>query len=201
MLKQILIALLVSVVVVLLALSFYSPTVVAPDSLGATYGSGSPTFGTQEISTSGNIVAGGNLSIDGTVSFSGVATLGTLVQGGGIRATSTSSAVIPLLASDFDTENVIDVTLNVQDATLSFPASSTITSLSTAGQMRTIFVRNASTTAAMDLTITGGTGVLLKKATTTAVIAGDTDGGNYARIDLLRKSDTDIEALLNIFVD
>lgn len=131
-----------------------------------------------------------------------VFTAGTLTEGGGITATSTSGTVVPLLASNFDVENVIDVTLNVQDATLSFPATSTLTSfIPTAGQKRTLYIRNASTTAAMDLTITGGTGVLLKKATTTAVVYGDTDGANYARIELTRKSNTDIEALLQIFMD
>lgn len=123
-------------------------------------------------------------------------------QGGGITATSTSGTTIPLVAANFDTENVIDVTLNVQDATLSFPATSTLTAfIPTAGQTRTLWIRNATTTATMDLTITGGTGVLLKKATTTAVVYGDTDGANYARIDLKRKANTDIEAILQIFMD
>lgn len=128
--------------------------------------------------------------------------VGTFTEGGGIRATSTSGTVVPLLASDFDIENTIDVTLNVQDATLSFPATTTLASfIPTAGQKRTLYIRNATTTAAMDLTITGGTGVLLKKATTTAVVYGDTDGANYARIELTRKADTDIEALLQVFMD
>jgi len=131
-----------------------------------------------------------------------ITTTGALTSGGGVRATSTTGNAVPLVATDFDTENVIDVTLNVLDATLSFPATSTLTSfIPTAGQTRTLYVRNASTSAAMDLTISGGTGVLLKKATSTAVIQGDTDGANFARIDLIRKSNTDIEALLSIFID
>ena len=129
---------------------------------------------------------------------------GAVTQGGGIRATSTTGTVVPLLAADFDNENMIDVTLNVQDATLSFPATTTLGSnfLPTAGMMRTFFVRNATTTASMDLTLTGGTGMLLKKATSSAVIIGDTDGGNYAQFNLIRKANTDIEVLLvNIFHD
>ncbi len=128
-------------------------------------------------------------------------TTNTLTQGGGIRATSTVNNAETLLASDFDVENVIDYTLNVQAATLTLPASSTLSSfVPTAGQTRSIFIRNATTTAT-NLTIAGATGVLLKKATSTAVIIGDTDGANYARIDFTRKANTDIEALLHIFID
>lgn len=129
---------------------------------------------------------------------------GALTQGGGIRATSTTGTVVPLLAADFDNENMIDITLNVQDATLSFPATTTLGSnfLPTAGMMRTFFIRNATTTASMDLTITGGTGFLLKKATSTAIILGDTDGAGYAELNLIRKANTDIEVLLvNIYLD
>jgi len=143
-----------------------------------------------------DITASGNVAITGSLSS------GTFTEYGGIRATSTIGNAVPLLASDFDTENVIDVTLNVLDATLSFPATTTLTSfIPTAGQTRTLLIRNATTTAAMDLTITGGTGVLLKNATSTAVIKGDTDGANYGIIKLIRKANTDIEALLQIFVD
>jgi len=53
----------------------------------------------------------------------------------------------------------------------------------------------------MDLTISGGTGVLLKAATSTKIIPGDTDGANYGTITFTRKANTDIEALLDIFVD
>ena len=138
--------------------------------------------------------------------FSYLRVSGAFTQGGGITATSTSGNAVPLLATDFDTENVIDVTLNVLDATLTFPATTTLTGVvPTPGMTRTIFIRNASTTAAMDLTVNGGTGVLMKYASTTpanvGVITGDTDGANYARVDLLRKANTDIEALVTMFKD
>lgn len=151
-----------------------------------------------EFSISNAGVITSSAAINGGV----VSLTGALTQGGGIRATSTSGAAVPLLSTDFDTESVIDVTLNVQDATLSFPASSTLSSIvPTAGQVRSIWVRNATTTAAMDITFSGGTGVLLKKATTTARLPGDTDGANFARIDLVRKANTDIEALLQLYTD
>jgi hypothetical protein len=138
--------------------------------------------------------------------FSSSLTSGALTQGGGITATSTSGAVVPLLASDFDTENVIDVTLNVVAGTVSFPATTTLTSfIPTAGQTRTLYIRNATTTAATTLTVAGGTGVLAKFASTTpattGVITGDTDGANFARVTLIRKANTDIEALISLFKD
>lgn len=138
----------------------------------------------------------------GTVSTT-VASAITLTEGGLINSTSTIGTVVPLGASDFDTENVIDVMLNVSDATLSFPASSTLTSfLPVAGQTRTLFIRNATTTASIDLLITGGTGVLLKVASSSpATLVGDTDGANYGVVRLIRKANTDIEALLTLFKD
>lgn len=126
------------------------------------------------------------------------------IFGGGITATSTTSDVVILVATDFDTENVIDVTLNISDATLSFPATTTLSKdfLPMAGDTRTLFIRNATTTAAMDLTLSGGTGFLYKQASsTTAVIAGDADGGNFARLDLIRKANTDIEILSQVYTD
>lgn len=127
--------------------------------------------------------------------------LAGLVEGGGIRATSTVNNAETLLASDFDVENVIDYTLNVQAATLTLPASTTLTSfLPKSGDTRTILIRNATTTAT-NLTIAGATGVLLKKATTTAIIYGDTDGANYGTIKFTRKANRDIEAIFDSFVD
>jgi hypothetical protein len=156
----------------------------------------------QGITNDSTLTQTGASTFTGAIT-AGVVTTNALTQGGGVTATSTVGTTVPLLATDFDTENVIDVTLNVRDATLSFPATTTLTSfIPTSGQMRTLFVRNASTTAAMDITIAGGTGVLLKKATTSAVIYGDTDGANYGVLQLIRKANTDIELLfLGNFVD
>lgn len=141
-----------------------------------------------------------------SLDVNGQSLVNTFTQGGGVRATSTSGSAVPLVATDFDTENLIDVTLNIVDATLTFPATSTLKSfIPNAGDERTLFVRNASTTAAMDLTLSGGTGVLMKFGSTTpattGVITGDTDGANFAVIKLIRKANTDIEALVSLFKD
>lgn len=143
-----------------------------------------------------------DLSVTDALSVSGATALETLTQGGGITSTSTSGNAVPIQATDIDVENVVDVTLNVSDATLSFAASSTFSAIvPNAGDTRTIRVRNATTTPTMDITITGGTGMLLKKATTTAILFGDTDGANHVKLELLRKANTDIEIFATFFGD
>lgn len=127
---------------------------------------------------------------------------GGLVVGGGVRATSTTGTVVPLLASDVMNNGIIDVTLNQQDATLSFPASSTLKAyLPVAGMRTVLFIHNATTTATMDIAVTGGTGVILKRATTSSSILGDTDASNYARLEIIRKANTDFSILMQIFED
>lgn len=131
-----------------------------------------------------------------------IVTTKSLTQGGGVKATSTTGSADTLLYSNFDTENMIDYTANVSSVTLTLPASSTLKNfIPTVGQTRTIYIRNATTSANINLTISGGTGTLLKKATSSATIYGDTDGANFGRIDFIRKANTDIEALLSIFAD
>lgn len=151
---------------------------------------------TQQMS----IDASGNLSTTGSLTASSTSA-GTFTQGGGVTSTSTTASVGTLQAADIDTENVIDFTVNQADVTLTLAASTTALCPAMTGQTRTIYVRNASTTASADITIAGGTGVLLKKATTTATIYGDTDGANFARLDITKKSNSDCEALLTTFVD
>lgn len=111
----------------------------------------------------------------------------SLVEGG-VTSTSTVNATVPLRAGDFDNESFIDVMLNTQSATLSFPASSTMGGILTRnGQSKKLIIRNATTSSAISLTITGGTGVLLKTSTSTgSTITGDTDGGNHAVLTLMR---------------
>lgn len=155
------------------------------------------------LDTTDGYAVDGTTVINGSGVFVGQLTsTSALTQGGGIRATSTINSAETLTATDFDTENVIAYTLNVQSATLTLPASSTLSSfIPTAGQMRTVLVRNATTTAGLNLTIAGGTGTILKKATSTAVIYSDTDGDNYARLDFVRKTNSDIDVLMSIFAD
>lgn len=158
------------------------------------------------ITNSGDFTQSGASTLSGAATFSstlnatGATTLATLTQGGGIRATSTVNSAETLLAADFDVENVIAYTLNVQNATLTLPATSTLSSfIGTAGQTRTIFIRNATTTA-KTLTIAGGTGMNLLVASSTNAIVGNTSGSNSARLDFVRRADTDIDVMMSIFL-
>lgn len=126
---------------------------------------------------------------------------GALTQGGGITASSTVNSAETATASMFDTENVIDYTLNLVDSTLTLPATSTLSSfIPTAGQTRDVIIRNATTTATMDLTLAAGTGMNLVTATSTKVILGNATGSNYALLKFIRKANTDIDVLLDIFL-
>lgn len=124
--------------------------------------------------------------------------------GGGIYATSTNDTTATMLASDIDVENVVDFTPLVPSITLALPASSTLNAMiPNAGDTRSIIIRNATTTAGSNgsVTIAGGTGTLLKRATSTSAILGDTDGSNFALVTFTRKADTDIIAAVQMFID
>lgn len=154
------------------------------------------------ITTTAALISG-SFSSAGAISFTGATVVSTFTQGGGVTATSTTSSTGTLTVADFDTENWIDVTLNLVDSTISLPASTTFPLGTTAGQCRQIGIRNASTTAAMDVTIAGGTGTLLKGVSTSTAstfafktILGDTDGSNFAMLNACRKTNSDI--LVNV---
>lgn len=118
-----------------------------------------------------------------------------------VLATSTGSNST-LLTSDIDQESWIDMTLNSADGTLTFPASSSFPGIPNTGDVRTIWVRNATTTSGIDLTIAGNTGVALKRAaSSTATIVGDTDGKNTMQLEFVRLPNTDIVMYLSKFED
>lgn len=154
------------------------------------------------IDSSGNVVGPVTSSTgtySGTLSVTGATTVGLFTQGGGVTATSTTATTATLPASYFDTENVIDVTPNGASLTLTLPASSTLPLGTTAGSARTIYIRNATTTAGVLLTIAGSTGVTLRSASSTAVIQSSTGGQLYGVIDFVRQSNSNIGALLTTF--
>lgn len=113
----------------------------------------------------------------------------------GVNATSTSATSYTLVQKDIQGYGTILITPTVNSLTLTLPATSTLSQfLPKAGSRTTIFIVNATSTAAKTVTIAAGTGTLLKNATTTAAIGP----GSVGRIDLVRKTDTDIDVLLDI---
>lgn len=127
----------------------------------------------------------------------------TFTQGGGIYSTSTTGSANTLVSTAIDEENIVEIQWLNAAGTLTLPASSTMTNIApNAGDVRTIWIRNASPTAATSTTIAAGTGMTLKlAASSTPLLVGDTDGDNTARLDLVRKSDSDFNVYLTKFQD
>jgi hypothetical protein len=125
-----------------------------------------------------------------------------IAVGGKVFATSTSNAAETLRAKDIINNRVIDYTMNGAAVTLTLPASSTLAGfLPKSGDSQTLMIRNATTTV-QNITIAGGTGVILKKQSGGALtITGDADASNYAIITFVRKANKDIVATMLTFVD
>lgn len=136
----------------------------------------------------------------GTYSSCGALTVGssgTFTQGGGVTAT-TSAASATFLASDFDTENGIEISLSVGAVTLTLPASTTFPLGTTAGSYREFTMFNASTTGGAIITIAGGTGTLLEVASSTASAGLKTIAPSGAAVfTAWRKANSDIEVFMN----
>uniref|UniRef100_A0A6M3L5B1 Uncharacterized protein n=1 Tax=viral metagenome TaxID=1070528 RepID=A0A6M3L5B1_9ZZZZ len=131
---------------------------------------------------------GTGANISGAVVINGV-----LTQGGGVRATSTVNATETLLYTDFDTENVIDYTANI-NTTLTLPATSTMSAMiPIAGEMREIIFRSATTTAAATITLVAGAGMDLQFDEG----AGDLVllGLDVGTLKFIRKTNTDMIVL------
>lgn len=137
----------------------------------------------------------GNLTVsNGTFSVSGAATFdGGIVQSSAL-ATSTNGNATTLAESDLQGYNSILYTPNVSDVTLTLPASSTLdTFIPNAGDRVSIAIVNATTTTGIDITLAGGSGTLLRSATTTKTILSNSIG----ILDFVRKSNTDVEVYFN----
>jgi hypothetical protein len=127
--------------------------------------------------------------------------LGDLTVAGNIVASSTSASVT-LKGTEFVNASTLDYTVNVANKVLTLPASTTPLCSSLArNERRAIFIRHASTTAANTLTIAGGTGFILKNAATSTgpVLYGNTDGSPMAQLVIMRKANSDCNALMTVF--
>jgi len=162
---------------------------------------GAISFSDENLTTTGTLAAGATtlsstLAVGGATTLTGATDASTFTQGGGITATSTTNATETLLASDFDVENFIDYTPNL-NSTLTLPATSTLsTFIPNAGDMRRVIFRNASSTVAATLTLAAGTGIDLQFVEATG---GDLvlNGLDIGEMTFIRETDTDIIALWN----
>ena len=132
-------------------------------------------------------VRGTTLNITSTSALAGAVDVGTFTQGGGVKSTTTIATTATLTASDFDTESLIKVIPGGASLALTLPASSTLSSFAPSiGDVRTIYVQNATTTAGIVLSISGGTGTILKVGTSTTSILGDTDARAMGKLTFVR---------------
>jgi len=159
---------------------------------------------TTDAMTAGDLAATDDLTVaddstlTGDLTVSGATDVSTFTQGGGRTATSTVNSAETLLASYFDTENIIEYTPNLSAVTVTVPASSTLSSVApNTGDVRQVWLKNATSTSNMHVTLVAGAGETLIRGTSTpsALIAP----GKYAVLTFIRKATTDFDILLNIF--
>lgn len=97
-----------------------------------------------------------------------VGSTGSLVEGGGVSATTTNGSAT-LTYSLFDTENVVSITQNVgASMTATLPAASAITKLVNVGDSFQIKVVNGTTTANQPITFVAGSNMRLVVASSSA---------------------------------
>lgn len=110
------------------------------------------------------------------------------------NATTTGTAVT-LQQSDLQPYNSLLVTPIVGSATVTLPASSTLSALlPKAGDIQQFLIVNSTSTAGINVTIAGGVGTLLKKASTTAAIAP----GAVGELEFIRKANSDIDVFFEV---
>ena len=115
---------------------------------------------------------------------------GGFTQGAGVNAIATSTGTTVLTEDDLLDYSMIEVTVNTgSTATLTLPATSTLTSLiPNAGDFRSWLIHNATSTT-MALTIGAGTGMDLIGVTSNDDVIDETE---YSELDCYRQSDTDV---------
>jgi len=155
--------------------------------------------GTQIIDGSGNFdgaVTGttgtfsSTLSVTGALTVSGETVVEGFTDGAGGLAIATTSATRTLTQAELLADNLIEITFNTgTTATLTFPATSTMTTLiPTEGDHRSWLIHNA-TSSTMAVTLTAGTGMDLIGVTTNDDVIDETE---YSEFECWRKIDTDV---------
>lgn len=170
----------------------------------------------KDIATTGNIngadgTFSGALAVTGAGTFtSTLAANGVLTINAGILdsyalSTSTTGTAVTLKQSDILSYTTVLMTPNTSSLTVTFPASSTLTSLvPTAGDVARQCWFDATTTAAATIVFAAGTGIDLEVATSSS-ISGVADltltGNNMGCLTYLRKANTDIVVGYSEFSD
>lgn len=151
--------------------------------------------GSQIINSVGAFIGSVTGVITGTTAtLTGATATGKLTQGGGIFATTTTANAGTLTAAQMAAYNVIDFTPLGAAATLTLPATSTMTTLlPNAGDMGTWVIRNGAS-AATTTTIAAGAGIDLQEPDGQNVVISQ---NNFAWLTCYRKADTDVVCLVD----
>jgi hypothetical protein len=160
---------------------------------------------------------GGSLVVDylestGQVTASSSIRSTASVYSGGSNSTTTSAGTIAtgggaftLIASDIVNYSSISANPIIASTTWILPASTTLTTagwLPNAGDSTNFVIYNATSSVAVGLGLKGGTGSLLKLATTsagTSATIATTTSGDSLLIRAIRKADTDILFIVSQF--
>lgn len=126
----------------------------------------------------------GNATLNGSL-VSVTTTVEKLTTGGRVLSSSTVATAGVLTLNDFASYGTWELTPNTADLTLTLPTSSTLaTYLPNAGDRDRIMIRNATSTAGIDVILAAGTGIDLGSASTTISIPA----GSIAPLECVRHS-------------
>ena len=135
--------------------------------------------GTEVISSSRGISAT-------TLAASGATIIDEFTQGGLILSTSTTATATVFRESDLLTFSGWDITVNLTDLTYTFPASSTLSAIvPSVGDSRTWTMRNATSTAGIDVIFAAATGSNIKAVGGGALTL---DEDSFGEITLTRRA-------------
>lgn len=159
------------------------------------------------FSVDGTIVIDGSGNVDAPITSSTGTFTGLLqLDGGQLRSytnsTSTTATAYTLVVADLLSYDSILMTPNTGALTLTFPASSTLSTLvPTAGDMQKTCIFNSTSTAATTITLAAGTGIDLESATSTLAIPAN----GSACLTFIRQKATassfDITVLFDRYLD
>jgi hypothetical protein len=126
-----------------------------------------------------------------------------IVIGGKVNSVATTATAYTLSAREIDAR-VLTVTPNGASLALTLPATSTLNGfIPVVGQTKQLIVRNATTTAGIQVTFVGSTGTTLKRFSTSTpiVITGDTDAANYGVLTFVRRAVGNVDVFFQAVTD
>jgi len=164
------------------------------DTNGGYYVDGTVIINGSGALTPTTISATGAVDFDSTLNVDGTTNVELFTSGGGVLSTSTESTAMVPTAATFN-YGLIQVTPEVADLTYTFPASSTMSAIvPNAGDVRTVVIYNATTTAGIDVIFAAGAGMEIKGTGSTPLTI---DEASMGTLTFVRKANSDILVFVN----